>query len=146
MLWQQASVVVLTAAHGTGGNVCKAGVVYKAGQGLQTMASLAEETKSGGRQMAGTTWRWGGRLKRNEQKSDAGAGARMSLGIRSRYGCRSWPEGYKQEGLASQRVCDTHGGNGPYVDESGGGSERDATNLEGARWAVVIRRRRAWQQ
>jgi hypothetical protein len=44
----------------------------------------------------------------------------MSLGIRSRSRSRcrrrSWPEGYKQEGLASQRVCDTHGGNGPYVD------------------------------
>jgi hypothetical protein len=45
-------VVVLTAARGTGGGVCKAAVVYKAGQGLQTMASLAEDTTSGG-----SSWR-----------------------------------------------------------------------------------------
>jgi hypothetical protein len=72
----------------------------------------------------------------------------VSLGTRCRCRCRSWPEGYKQEGLAAQRVCDTHGGNGPYVEGNGNGdgNERDATNLEGARWAVVIRRRRAWQQ
>jgi hypothetical protein len=58
-------------------------VVYKAGQGLQTMASLAGDTTSGGRQLAGGSWRerFGGSdlaakpLKRNERRSEAGAGA-----------------------------------------------------------------------
>jgi hypothetical protein len=51
--------VVLATAHGTDGSVCKAAVVYKAAQGLQTMASVAEDTTSGRRRLAGATWRLG---------------------------------------------------------------------------------------